>query len=168
MKGKAFSKLKKFVESESFYDKALEIDPNNPDLWNGKGEALTNLRRYQEAIECFDKALSIQPNWESWRSKGEALTNLRRYQEAIECFDKALEITPTSFNKWNLRALALFMTGKYEEAKLPTIRRLKSTPIILTYGMAKAKHLRIRKKMMRRLNVLIKQSHWIENTPLHG
>jgi tetratricopeptide (TPR) repeat protein len=50
-----------FEESLSYFDQALIIQPNNPDLWNKKGVALRGLGRYNEALDCFNKSLQLDP-----------------------------------------------------------------------------------------------------------
>jgi len=41
------------------FDKAIELDPNNPDYHNNKGKALYELKRYKEAIKEYNKALRL-------------------------------------------------------------------------------------------------------------
>jgi tetratricopeptide (TPR) repeat protein len=51
----------KFEESLSYFDQALLLHPDNPDLLNKKGVLLRSLGRYDEAIECFNKSLQLDP-----------------------------------------------------------------------------------------------------------
>ena len=51
----------KFDEALGFFEQALLLDQNNPELWNYKGVALRSIGRYDEAIECFNKSLEIDP-----------------------------------------------------------------------------------------------------------
>ena len=60
-KGTSSLKEGKFDDALSFFEQALELDENDPDLWNHKGTALRSLGRYQEAMECFSKSLQIDP-----------------------------------------------------------------------------------------------------------
>jgi Flp pilus assembly protein TadD len=60
-KGKELMEDCKFEESLSFFDQALLLQPNNPDLLNKKGVILRSLGRYDEAIECFNKSLQLDP-----------------------------------------------------------------------------------------------------------
>ena len=53
--------LGQFEEAISWYDKALEIDPENAVVLSYKGIILTNLGRYEEAIFWFDKAIAADP-----------------------------------------------------------------------------------------------------------
>ncbi len=51
----------KFGLALGFYEQALLLDQNNPDLWNSKGVALRSMGRYEEAMECFERSLEIEP-----------------------------------------------------------------------------------------------------------
>lgn len=44
-----------------FFEQALLLNQNDPDLWNYKGVALRSLGRYEESMECFNKSLEIDP-----------------------------------------------------------------------------------------------------------
>jgi len=50
-----------FEDALSFFEQALLLNPDNPDLWNQKGVALRSLGRYDEASECYDKSLQLEP-----------------------------------------------------------------------------------------------------------
>jgi tetratricopeptide (TPR) repeat protein len=58
-KGTTLSKLGRYEEAISYYDKVLAIKPDNVDALNNKGNALNSLNRYEEAISYFDKALAL-------------------------------------------------------------------------------------------------------------
>ena len=50
-----------FEDALSFFEQALLLEPNNPDLWNQKGVTLRSLGRYDEASECYNKSLQLDP-----------------------------------------------------------------------------------------------------------
>ncbi len=60
-KGRLFLEDGKFNDALSFFEQALLLNQNDPDLWNYKGTALRSLGRYEEAMECFNKSLRIDP-----------------------------------------------------------------------------------------------------------
>ena len=60
-KGKVLLEEGKFDEALGYFEQALILKPNDPELWNFKGVALRSLGRYEEAIECFNKSLEIDP-----------------------------------------------------------------------------------------------------------
>ena len=60
-KGRSFLEDGKFDDALAFFEQALLLNQNDPDLWNHKGTALRSLGRYEEAMECFNKSLEIDP-----------------------------------------------------------------------------------------------------------
>ncbi|MDR3782995.1 MAG: hypothetical protein P4K92_06815 [Candidatus Nitrosotalea sp.] len=50
-----------FDEALSYFDQAIVMQPNNPELLNKKGVALRGLGRYNEELECFNKSLQLDP-----------------------------------------------------------------------------------------------------------
>ena len=50
-----------FEKALSFFDQALLLNSDDPDLWNNKGIALRSLGRYDEASECYNKSLQLDP-----------------------------------------------------------------------------------------------------------
>ena len=50
-----------YVDAISFFDQALALKPDSPDIWNLKGIALRSLGRYDEASECYNKSLELDP-----------------------------------------------------------------------------------------------------------
>jgi tetratricopeptide (TPR) repeat protein len=50
-----------FEDALGFFEQALLLNQNDPDLWNYKGISLRSLGRYEEAMDCFNKSLKIDP-----------------------------------------------------------------------------------------------------------
>ena len=50
-----------FENALSFFEQALLLKPDDPDLWNNKGIALRSLGRYDEASACYNKSLQLDP-----------------------------------------------------------------------------------------------------------
>ncbi len=60
-KGQSFLEDGKFDDALGFFEQALLLNQNDPDLWNHKGTALRSMGRYEEAMDCFNKSLKIDP-----------------------------------------------------------------------------------------------------------
>jgi len=60
-KGQSLMDEGKFDDALGFFEQALLLNQDNPDLWNYKGIALRSLGRYDESVECFNKSLEIEP-----------------------------------------------------------------------------------------------------------
>jgi tetratricopeptide (TPR) repeat protein len=50
LKAISLDNLKKHQEALEFYEKALDIEPNNPAMLTNKGVCLNNLKMYDEAL----------------------------------------------------------------------------------------------------------------------
>ena len=62
-KGRVQILLKRYNESEKWFDSAIEANTQNKYAWNNKGVALGNLGQYNNAIKCYDNALAIDRNF---------------------------------------------------------------------------------------------------------
>ncbi len=60
-KAKTLLENNKFEEALGFFEQALLMNQNDPELWNHKGVALRSMGRYTEALECFNKSLELDP-----------------------------------------------------------------------------------------------------------
>ncbi len=60
-KGQSLMNDGQFDDALGFFEQALLLNQNDPDLWNNKGVALRSLGRYEESMECFNKSLEIEP-----------------------------------------------------------------------------------------------------------
>ena len=54
-------KKEDFEKALSFFDQALLLKPEDPDLWNYKGITLRSLGRYDEASDCYNRSLQLDP-----------------------------------------------------------------------------------------------------------
>ncbi|MDC4231233.1 MAG: tetratricopeptide repeat protein [Nitrosopumilus sp.] len=61
LKGKSFLEEGKFDDALGFFEQALLLNQNDPDLWNYKGIVLRSLGRFKEAMDCFNKSLKLDP-----------------------------------------------------------------------------------------------------------
>jgi tetratricopeptide (TPR) repeat protein len=60
-KGQSLMDDGKFDDALGFFEQALLLNQDDPDLWNNKGIALRSLGRYEESMDCFNKSLEIDP-----------------------------------------------------------------------------------------------------------
>ncbi|TBR24557.1 MAG: tetratricopeptide repeat protein [Candidatus Nitrosotenuis sp.] len=60
-KGKSLLIEGNFEDALAYFEQALLLNQNDPDIWNQKGAALRSLGRYDEALECFNKSLEMDP-----------------------------------------------------------------------------------------------------------
>lgn len=99
-------------------EKALELNPNDANYWQGYAFFLRNLAgRFDEAVTAIKRAQELDPLSVSINTDvGVMLTHAGRYDEAIETFKKTLETDPQFFDAyWNL-GLAYERKGMNTEA----------------------------------------------------
>ena len=90
--GVAFSKIEEFNESLKYLDQAINLKPDNADVWNDKGTVFLMMKNHQKAIYCFDEALKHKPTYAvAYSNRGLALKYLERYDEAIDNFHIAMK-----------------------------------------------------------------------------
>src|SRR3989339_803850 len=116
-KGLALSKLSKFQEAITCFDKAIEINPQDEMLWTNKGVVLAELGKCQEAVAYYNKAIEINPKSVlAWNNKGYALYKLGKYEEAIIYYDEAIGINSQYAEAWYNKGVVLLKIGNVEEA----------------------------------------------------
>lgn len=130
-------------EAVQAYDKAIQLDPQNPKYWNDKAFDLWLLHRNQEANQASEKALelyndTLQENpkdIDSWMGKAQVFNNLafadmagprEAYREAaLYSYDQVLQIDPQNASALSLKGGALFELGRHAEAIEAIDRALK-------------------------------------------
>ena len=61
LKGRFFLESGNFEDALAYFEQALLLNQNDPELWNFKAVTLRSLGRYEESLECFNKSLEIDP-----------------------------------------------------------------------------------------------------------
>ena len=91
-KGGQYLKMFNYEEAMTFFDKALELEPNNVEALYQKANALSKLEKYDEGIEYYEKVLNIEPeNQNAAISLHNALVSIANYKFGY--LDGVLEIT---------------------------------------------------------------------------
>ncbi len=115
--GNAEHEFGAYGEAMTAFERALEIAPNDKELWNNLGYTRFVAGYLEKALECFDKALAIDPNYKhAWYNKGYAYHGADLLEQAVDCYGKALAIDPQDRVLWNNLGNALYNLGKYAES----------------------------------------------------
>lgn len=115
--GNAEYRRKSYQKAMEYYDKEIELKPDDAKAWVNKGAALGRLGRREEAVKAFDKAIHLKPDDKmAWVNKGIALAGLTRYEEALKAYDKTIELKPDDTEVWVNKGVALDKLSRYEEA----------------------------------------------------
>src|SRR5260221_4046665 len=115
--GSTYLTAKRYREALTAFEQAIQLDPNDAVIYNGKGLALSNLDRHGEALAAFEQAIRLDSNFtNAYANKGMSLYKLKRYQEALAAFEQTIRLNPNFAVVYNAKGLVLLDLGRYEEA----------------------------------------------------
>jgi tetratricopeptide (TPR) repeat protein len=108
---------RRYHQAISLYDRALQIDPNDPDLWKGRGATLYFLHEYQDALNAFNKGIELAPtDSDLLNNSGLVMLAIGQTDKALSFFDKALSISPKDATLLRNRGETLQKLDRFEEA----------------------------------------------------
>jgi len=80
--------MEEYEKSLILFEKALKMEPNNPDIYFQIGYCNLKLGKYEEAIKFYKKTLDLMPHYpEAYFNLGLAYTNIGEYYEAVKDFN---------------------------------------------------------------------------------
>ena len=111
------------------WQKAIKINPNYIEAYNGCGNAYKNLKKFEEAVQSFKKAIQIEPRYfEAQINLGSVLIKLERFEDAIKNFDKVIDVDNMAAQAFQGKAYSLMKLKKYEEAIYNFNKSIKINP----------------------------------------
>ena len=101
--------------SLEYYQKAIQVDPSKPELYEGVGADLANLGRKEEAKAAFRKSLSLDP----FRSNPHIeLAHLDKEEgnlkEAIEEYESAFQLGETDLHEYTNLCTLYYSASEFE------------------------------------------------------
>jgi len=116
-------------QADSKVTKALNLDPENPNILETKGFILYNLGRHDDAIKLFDKVIGLDIRSKyAWYHKGKALYKCKKYDEALRCYNKSLDIDPNFAECYNDKAVALSEKNDFTNATETVKKAIQNKP----------------------------------------
>ena len=90
--GLYFIKENKISEAGELFEKALKLNPKNPESLKGKGIVLYLNKNYEESLKYIENYIGINlRDWEAHYYKGLILKKLGKKEDAKSSFEKAKE-----------------------------------------------------------------------------
>lgn len=100
------------------YQKYLDIDPFNDNVWFNVGTIYARELKFEKAIEAFDYAFAINPyNSSVLYNKAILLVNTDKYDKAIDTFTLFLELEPYNLFALSGIGYAYLAKDKIEDAE---------------------------------------------------
>jgi len=93
--GNALQQLKLYGAAVESYERALTVEPDNPEALSNCASALLSLKRPEEALRLCERALQLKSDFpEGYNNLGGALRRLGRFAEATAAIEAALRLRP--------------------------------------------------------------------------
>jgi tetratricopeptide (TPR) repeat protein len=104
-------------EALKAFDSAIQLQPDDAELWSNLGLALSELKRPADAILAFQHALKLSlRHWEAASNAALLLYQAKRFQEALLHFNLCHELRPDDVRTLHLRGETLQKLKRFEEA----------------------------------------------------
>lgn len=115
--GKAFYFENRNEDALACYDKALQMESENPKAWFSRGAVLVKLQQLDEALKSYDRALALKPDLaEAWFGRGTVLAKQQNFEAAIAAYEQATELKPDFFLAWFGKARCAVFQGNLDLA----------------------------------------------------
>ncbi|MCZ7395198.1 MAG: tetratricopeptide repeat protein [Candidatus Methanoperedens sp.] len=139
LNSEGFSSLDKgkFDEAIISCTKALEIDPENEEVYINLGRIFLNLREFDKAKKYYDKAIELFPeSHTAWAENGWFYYQINDFDNAIKYYKKAIELNPELDWAYFDMACAFSMNKDVDNA----VDSLKKAINLSTYYIFRARH----------------------------
>jgi tetratricopeptide (TPR) repeat protein len=121
----------RFEEALKTLDKAIQLKPEDAELWINLGNVLADLARPADALLAFQHVLKLDPrHWDAAYRCGFLLDRLEQPTEALFYFDLSDKLKPNQAVILQMRAIALQKLKRFEEALADNRRAYALNPDI--------------------------------------
>lgn len=99
------------------YDRALNIQDKDPEIWLNRGHVYEKLNELKSAFSDYTKAISLNEKYDkAWLNRGNVLSKQGRLEEAVEDYTVAITYNPSYAAAYYNRAIARQRLKQYTEA----------------------------------------------------
>jgi len=116
------------------FNRALIIDPTNPDAYRGLAKAFELQGMIDKSEETYKKAIKLKPGyWAGYNDLGTFYYRHSRYEEALDQFKQVIELTPDNYRGYNNSGGVYYSLERWTEARKMFERSLS---LRKSYGVA--------------------------------
>eukprot|EP00980_Cylindrotheca_fusiformis_P011915 scaffold2830_cov131-Cylindrotheca_fusiformis.AAC.36 len=113
--GVVYTVIRDYDASAESFRKALEIRPNDYQLWNKLGATLANGSQSDQALPAYHRALKIKPKYaRAWLNMAISHSNLQDHNEAARCYLQTLSLNPEAGHCWTYLRMALSCSERWD------------------------------------------------------
>ena len=125
------------------FNKAIELTPNDAEIYKFRAKSKVRLENYQAAIEDYNQVIKLNPDDASaYKERAEAKRKLSNHTSAIEDYNQVIKLKPNGASAYKERADAKRKLGNHTSAIEDYNQAIKLNPKdAFTYrARADAKH----------------------------
>ncbi|MCD6012480.1 MAG: Tetratricopeptide 1 repeat-containing protein [Flavipsychrobacter sp.] len=116
-RARALTKLLKFQEALTEFDRTIRLNPSYPNAYASRSEVWYKTKMYEKAIDDCNTALKFDPNYyKAYDNIALILIAQNKYTEALENINKSLRINPKYYVSYNIRARIFYDIRDYKNA----------------------------------------------------
>ncbi len=114
------SEERQFDEAVAEAERAVSLDPNDPEGYLAHARALVSFGRAEDAVAAAEKAMRLDPHYPASYlfALGTAYLGSERYEEAVATLERALDRNPQTFGMQAPLAVAYAQLGRLKEASV--------------------------------------------------
>lgn len=116
-RGMEYAEQGAYEEAIAEFERAIELEADNPDAHRNLGTAYGELLQWEEAAAAYEKAIELNPNFgEAYGDLVGAYFYLGKIPEALEAGEKAVELAPDYATAHNNLGAVYAEQGRLDEA----------------------------------------------------
>jgi peroxin-5 len=113
--GVIYNVIKDYDAAAQLLRRALEVRPDEYQLWNKLGATLANGSQSDQALPAYHRALQIKPKYaRAWLNMAISHSNLQDHDEAARCYLQTLSLNPGATHCWTYLRMALSCSERWD------------------------------------------------------
>lgn len=117
LQGYAWDKMGNHEKAMQATERAIRLDPNDPEPVIHMGQLLTKRWELEKAVECFTKAIELKPDSHAaYVMRARALFHMGYFSDAYSDCEKTLEIFPYELAAYVYKVKIFIEVGQFDRA----------------------------------------------------
>jgi len=117
--GTFYRRRNEYDQALQMYAKVIQIAPEWYGTYVNVGSIYDEIGQFEKAIDPLQKSIAIRPSYPGYVNLGAAYFGLKRFDDAAKAYREAAKLDPQQQVTWGNLGVALYYSGKKDEAVAP-------------------------------------------------